>query len=149
MSRVGVTAMIVVFACGVAVAAPDDWWDGRWHYRALVTERPIGPQIEMAGNFTTLLAGRGTFAPESVRVVCVTAGGPVVAPARWAALPGYDAQSAAVGTISARLGGTGHVYVYFDTTDAGPFGPGPMLAPGMRGNELLVDGGFETLGTQL
>ncbi len=138
--------MFVALACTCAAAAPEGWWDARWHYRAAVVPAPIGPQIEIEGNFTTLLAGVGEFAPESVRVVSVGDRGLVLAPARWEALPGYDAQSAAVGRIIARLSTEGPLYVYFDTTDAGPVGPGPMLAPGARGNELLADGGFETLG---
>ena len=105
----------------------------------------VGPQTEIEGNFTTLLAGRGSFAPEWVRVVVVGEGGAVLAPARWETLPGYDATSAAVGRIAARLSTEGPVYVYFDVADNGPFGPGPLLAPGARGNELLADGGFETL----
>jgi len=141
-------AVLLAFAGAGVAAGADRWRDGRRRYRALAAEAPIGPQIEIEGNFTTLMTGGGRFAPESVRVLCLRDGGAQVLPARWETLPGYDAESAAVGRITARLEASGPVYVYFDTVDHAPFAPGPVLAPAPRGNELLIDGGFETLGTE-
>jgi hypothetical protein len=132
--------------CAVALAAPDDWWNDDRHYRTLVTEAAIGPQIEVEANFTTLLAGAGEFAPGSIRVTLDRDGQQQLVPSCWEPLPGFDARTAAVVRITASLPAGGRVHVYFDTADAGPFPAGPELEPGPRGNELVVDGGFETLG---
>jgi hypothetical protein len=144
VSRVLLVAMAVVLS--VSAGAQEDWWHDDWHYRALATEAAIGPRIEIEANFTTLLAGAGEFAPESVRVVLVRDGQSQLVPSRWEPLPGYDARTAAVVRVTAALPASGPVYVYFDTADAGPFPAGPELEFGSRGNELALDGGFETLG---
>ncbi len=147
-----VTICALLTAAISGFADPADWWDARWSYRAEVPAEARGPVLEVDANFTVLM-GRGALDPHSLRLVVPTQDGPVLAPLSVEPLPGWDPERAAVARVRAVLDTEQKrtpgepLFLYFDTAEHGPWELGPTLdATQSQRNNLLSDGGFETLG---
>lgn len=150
MLRIMAMAGLMLEPCAAVWAAPAPWWKEGWQFRAEVPRHARGPNMEMEANFTALLNGTGSFEPASLRLVVTRADGQAaLARLRWEPLAGYDAASAAVGRVTARLPERTEgrrLHLYFGTLEQGPWEAGPLLQPVPTGNEALTDGGFEHLG---
>ena len=117
------------------------WWDSQWAYRLPVTVGAAGftrtdKPVELQLNFTTLLAGAGTFDLNALRVIEVDANGNLLStavPFQFDPAPNYNATTNAAGTLIFLMEGntgpsaTRSFHIYFDVTGKG-FAPASVPA---------------------
>ena len=129
---------LTIFICfiGQVSASPSGWWNEQFHYRLSLTVDPAkveeaDSQVTTTINFSVVLKAaqaRGSFAPNTLRVVEVNPAGTVIddaIPMQFSQVPEYHAARFAQGAFTFLLKGITtsprFFHLYFDTTEAMPF----------------------------